>query len=75
MSWWQRNYVKVTHEPTGLSATADYTRSQYKCRLACYSMLKGMLWSLEHGAEQPDPTEAQKAIAESILSRINKRST
>lgn len=39
------------------------------------SMLRGQFWSLEHGADLPEYTEAQRAIADSILARIQKLNT
>jgi hypothetical protein len=40
----------------------------YRCKLACESMLRGKLWSLERAAEpEPPATDAQRAIADHIL--------
>ena len=66
--WWGRqHFMRVTHEPSGMTAEADFSPSWVKCRAACRSVLRGKLWSLEHGVDQPSPTKAQRDIAEYIL--------
>ena len=45
MGWgWPYCNVRVTHIPSGISATANELRSQHRCRQAAIAMLKGMLW-------------------------------
>lgn len=69
MGWWgPENFVRIEHLPSGMSTRADFTRSMYRCKLACESMLRGKLWSLERAAEpEPPATDAQRAIADHIL--------
>lgn len=74
MIWGRSNWVRVTHLPTGLSVTADFSPANVKNRDKCYAMLRGMLWSLEHGDDVGMVTDAQREIAESILKRTKGRS-
>lgn len=64
-----RNYVKVEHLPTGMTAYADHERSLLKCKTTCISIVRGKLWHLEHGADETTATDAQRAIAARILER------
>lgn len=73
MMWGPQNYVAMTHEPSGMAVKADYTRSNFRCLQTCKAMLRGKLWSLEHGADIEPPTEAQRAIADAVLARIASR--
>lgn len=66
---WYRDRVEITHEPSGLKVTSNIDRSMVKSRASCMRMIKGQLWSLEHGTDQIEPTEAQIAIAERILAK------
>lgn len=69
MGWWRRNFVRVEHTPSGMTATSDASPSLFACKKACMAMLKGKLWSLERAAE-PEPTsQAQAEIATRILAR------
>lgn len=72
--WGRLNFVRVTHLPTGLSVTADFSPANVKNRDKCYTMLRGMLWSLEHGDDVGMVTDAQRQIAESILKRTKGKS-
>ncbi len=71
MWWGKMNFARIVHEPSGMAASADFSRSNVKCLAACRSMLKGKLWHLEHGADQPPATDAQKDIAAFILKQHN----
>lgn len=61
--------MRITHEPSGMMACADFGHSMFARKAACMSMLKGQLWSLERGSEDPKPTPVQLEIAERILKR------
>lgn len=69
MMWGPQNFVRVEHLPSGMTAGGDFTRSNVKCKAACMSMLRGKLWSLEHGVEPEAATDAQRAIAARILNK------
>lgn len=69
MSWYRREFLRIEHTPSGMTAEADFGRSMVKRRDECRRMLRGKLWSLEHGAEPEAATDAQRAIADRILSK------
>jgi protein subunit release factor B len=69
MSWGPQNFVMIEHLPSGMVTKADYTRSNVRCKHSCWSMLRGKLWSLERAAEAEPTTDAQREIAERVLSR------
>lgn len=71
MIWGPQNFVQMEHLPSGMTTRADFTRSMYRCKLACESMLRGKLWSLEHAAEPEPITDAQREIADRILQNAN----
>lgn len=64
---WSRDFVKIEHLPTGLAAVSDRSRSNFKNKADCMSILRGKLWHLENGAETITATDAQRAIAARIL--------
>ena len=41
--WKMNRMVRLTHKPTGITATADGHRSQHNNRDSAYAMLKGKL--------------------------------
>lgn len=69
MIWGPQNFVRVEHLPSGMTAYSDSSRSNVRCKKECMGILRGKLWSLEHGAEPEAATAAQRAIAERILSK------
>lgn len=43
-----KNFVKLTHIPTGISVECNYYRSQHTNRAACLNRLRSRLYALEN---------------------------
>ncbi len=43
------NWVRIRHIPSGITVMAREGRSMMRMRASCVAMLKGKLWSLQHG--------------------------
>lgn len=50
-SWYSRNSVKVTHEPTGETIQIDdlFSRSQHKKKDMAIKILRSRLWAEQNG--------------------------
>lgn len=49
ITYWRDGTVRITHEPTGVTATCDESRSVHRNKQHAMAMLRGKLWSLQQG--------------------------